>query len=84
MIFLLFQDTFFKGDYMDMYIGSIALGILYLIALFLLVCGLMSAIIIANHLSLVGWNWWFMFLSMLGVFWGGAGGSLVSVKKYNS
>lgn len=69
---------------MNMYIGAIAMGILYLIVIFLLVCGLMSAIIIANHLSLVGWDWWFIFLSMLGVFWGGAGGSLVNVAKTNS
>ena len=66
---------------MDMYIGSIALGILYLIALFLFVCGLISAMIIANHLTLVGWNWWFVFLSMLGVFWGGAGNSLITVRR---
>ena len=69
---------------MDIYINMVGLGILYVLGIFLMICGLMSAIIISNHLSLVGWNWWFVFLSFLGVFWGGTGGSLVKVTNVNS
>ena len=61
----------FIGDIMEIYVDMVLLGILYLVCIFLLICGLMSAIIIANHLGLVGQNWWFVFLSLLGLFWGG-------------
>lgn len=62
----------FIGDTMEIYVDMVLLGILYLICIFLIICGLMSAIIITNYLGLTGWNWWFVFLSLLGVFWGGS------------
>ena len=55
--------------------------ILAIIAIFLIVCGFMSAIIIPNHLGLVGWDWTYLFFSLLGLFWGGAGGSLITIKN---
>lgn len=62
----------FIGDTMEVYVDMVLLGILYLVCIFLVICGLMSAIIISNHLGLVGRDWWFVFLSLLGVFWGGS------------
>lgn len=50
-----------------------------IIAIFLIICGLMSAIIIPNHMGLVGWDWTYLFFSLLGVFWGGAGGSFITI-----
>ena len=46
--------------------------ILSLLALFLIVCGLMTAIIIPNHMGLTGWDWIFVFVGIWGMTWTGA------------
>lgn len=62
--------------------GAILLWIILLIVgIFLFICGIMSAIIIPNHLGLAGWDWIYLFISLLGVFLGGAGGSLITIKN---
>lgn len=53
--------------------------IIFIIGIFIWFCGLMSAFIIPNHLHLVGWDWIYMFISCLGLFWGGSGASLVTI-----
>ncbi len=64
---------------MNVVVGILSYIILAIIVIFLIVCGIMSAIIIPNHLGLVGWDWVYLFISLLGVFLGGAGGSLITI-----
>lgn len=76
------KRIFCKGDNMNAIIGVFFVFILYIVMFFLIICGIMSAIIIPNHLGLTGWNWIFLFISLLGVFLGGAGGSLITIKNH--
>lgn len=66
---------------MNVVVGIILYVILFVIAIFLIICGFMSAIIIPNHFGLVGWDWTYMFFALLGLFWGGTGGSLITIKN---
>lgn len=76
-----YDQTFYKGDNVNAIIAIFSIIILYIIVFFLIICGIMSAIIIPNHLGLTGWNWIFLFVSLLGVFLGGTGGSLITIKN---
>lgn len=53
--------------------------VLFIIGIFLFVCGLMTAFIIPTYMSLHGFGWIAVFLSTLGVVWGSGGGSLITV-----
>lgn len=61
---------------------GIGLYIIFLIiGLFLLICGVMTAIIVPNYMHLAGWDWIFVFFSTLGVVLGSGGGTLITINR---
>ena len=43
---------------------------------------IITASIITNALGVVGWDWWIVFLTLLGAL-GGCGGSLININRKN-
>lgn len=55
--------------------------ILFIVGIFILICGLVTAFIIPSYMHLTGWNWIFVFISTLGVILGSGGGSIITIAK---
>lgn len=67
---------------------NVAVGIglyllIFVIGIFLFICGLMTAIIVPNFMGLAGWDWIAVFLSTLSVVWGSGSGSLITIYRNN-
>ena len=55
--------------------------VLFIWAIFVIFCGLMTAFIVPNYMQLVGWDWTYMFITTLLVAWGAGSSPLVIYRK---